>query len=114
VQPPRKIYLNYAEIRVELVPSEQLPEGDCGEWSSAHKLIRVDRALDPIEMINTLWHEIKHAGGFLTGLKFDGGEDRDKKGDDEERVVTVTTNFEIEALRRNPRLRRFLNWALDR
>ena len=107
---PSKLKVGYTDIRVRV--SRDL-EGVYGEYQGARKLILLDRergAHGP-DGVNTLLHELLHAGYDLGELK-NSGLSADEAKHDEERVVTVLANHLTELFRRNRGLLRWIEAEL--
>lgn len=104
--PPRRLRVGYADITVRL--SEDL-EDQHGLYSPAKKLITLAKTADSsrgAEGVNTLLHELLHAGYELAQLRNLELSSEQARAD-EERVVTVLANHLTELFARNPKL---LKW----
>lgn len=75
--------------------------GRFGEWSSIECCIRVDTAVNPMKVVDTLLHEINHAIYWAYGLE---------EGDKEERIVATMATAWLQIYRDNPKL---LTWIAD-
>lgn len=72
-----------------------------GEWSSIECCIRVDTAVNPLKVVDTLLHEINHGIYWAYGIE---------DGDKEERVVATMATAWLQIYRDNPKL---LSWISD-
>ena len=63
------------------------------------------------ELANTLWHEIKHAAVYVSGLNQANGPLKEE--DHEEIVVNNLSNFELGVFRDNPWLLDFIKSNMD-
>ena len=97
---PSSLRVGYTDIRIRVEDSED----NHGAYSSVKKTVTLatDSSTGP-EGVNTLLHELLHAGYDLGSLRCTGLSADDAKAD-EERVVTVLANHLTELFRRNPRL----------
>lgn len=103
-KPPKELDVSYTTIKVRV--SKEL-EDDHGLYLAAKKLVRLaEDSCEGPEGVNTLLHELLHAGYDLGSLRNpDLSSDAAKA--DEERVVTVLANLLTELFSRNPRV---LKW----
>lgn len=97
---PDRVDLGYRTLRVEWVAPATL--GDAwGAYRNAAGLVQIVENQTPVELANTLLHELLHAVYDLAALE---------AGDDEERVTATFANGLTELLRRNPGL---LDWLRE-
>ncbi len=76
-----------------------------GQFNADEMVIRIDKSLNPIKMIDVLVHEINHAIYWAYGM-----EDEDK----EERIVGMFATAWTQVYRDNPELLEFIMEALKR
>lgn len=103
-RPPKQLDVGYTTIKI--VVSKEL-EDDHGLYLAPKKLVRLaEDSCEGPEGVNTLLHELLHAGHDLGALR-NPELSSDAAKADEERVVTVLANLLTETFKRNPRL---LKW----
>ena len=104
---PSSVKIGYRNIQIKYVrpefKSDDMTES-YGEYRAREGLILLQHDLCGQEMANSLWHEIKHAAVYVSGLNQANGPL--KEDDGEELVVNQMTNYLIGMFRDNP-------WFLD-
>ena len=104
---PSSVKIGYRNIQIKYVrpdfKSDDMTES-YGEYRAREGVILLQHDLCGQEMANSLWHEIKHAAVYVSGLNQANGPL--KEDDAEEIVVNNLSNFEIGIFVDNP-------WLLD-
>ena len=104
---PSSVKIGYRNIQIKYVrpdfKSDDMTES-YGEYRAREGVILLHHDLCGQEMANSLWHEIKHAAVYVSGLNQANGPL--KEDDAEEIVVNNLSNFEIGIFVDNP-------WLLD-
>ena len=104
---PNSVKIGYRNIQIKYVrpdfKSDDMTES-YGEYRAREGVILLQHDLCGQEMANSLWHEIKHAAVYVSGLNQANGPL--KEDDGEELVVNQMTNYLIGMFRDNP-------WFLD-
>ena len=104
---PSSVKIGYRNIQIKYVrpdfKSDDMTES-YGEYRAREGVILLQHDLCGQEMANSLWHEIKHAAVYVSGLNQANGPL--KEDDAEEIVVNNLSNFEIGIFIDNP-------WLLD-
>lgn len=92
---PSVIRLGYQDIKITVKDYEEAQ----GSYSSDRHEISLNVALEGSEVLNTIVHEILHAGIYIYGIR-----EEFKDSDHEEKVVNALGNAFTEVLVRNPKL----------
>ena len=104
---PSSVKIGYRNIQIKYVrpdfKSDDMTES-YGEYRAREGVILLLHDLCGQEMANSLWHEIKHAAVYVSGLNQANGPL--KEDDAEEIVVNNLSNYEIGVFIDNP-------WLLD-
>ena len=104
---PSSVKIGYRNIQIKYVrpdfKSDDMTES-YGEYRAREGVILLQHDLCGQEMANSLWHEIKHAAVYVSGLNQANGPL--KEDDAEEIVVNNLSNFEIGIFIDNP-------WLID-
>ena len=104
---PSSVKIGYRNIQIKYVrpdfKSDDMTES-YGEYRAREGVILLQHDLCGQEMANSLWHEIKHAAVYVSGLNQANGPL--KEDDAEEIVVNNLSNYEIGVFIDNP-------WLLD-
>ena len=104
---PKTVKVGYRDIEIHYVQPEFKTDNmteSYGEYRPREGVILIQHDLCGQELTNTLWHEIKHAAVYVSGLNQANGPL--KEDDHEEIVVNNLSNFELGIFRDNP-------WLLD-
>lgn len=104
---PNMVKVGYRDIEIHYVQPEFKTDNmteSYGEYRPREGVILLQHDLCGQELTNTLWHEIKHAAVYVSGLNQANGPL--KEDDHEEIVVNNLSNFELGIFRDNP-------WLLD-
>ena len=104
---PKTVKVGYRDIELHFVQPEFKTDNmteSYGEYRPREGVILIQHDLCGQELANTLWHEIKHAAVYVSGLNQANGPL--KEDDHEEIVVNNLSNFELGVFRDNP-------WLLD-
>lgn len=104
---PKMVKVGYRDIEIHYVQPEFKTDNmteSYGEYRPREGVILLQHDLCGQELTNTLWHEIKHAAVYVSGLNQANGPL--KEDDHEEIVVNNLSNFELGVFRDNP-------WLLD-
>ena len=104
---PKTVKVGYRDIEIHYVQPEFKTDNmteSYGEYRPREGVILLQHDLCGQELTNTLWHEIKHAAVYVSGLNQANGPL--KEDDHEEIVVNNLSNFELGIFRDNP-------WLLD-
>lgn len=104
---PNTVKVGYRDIEIHYVQPEFKTDNmteSYGEYRPREGVILLQHDLCGQELTNTLWHEIKHAAVYVSGLNQANGPL--KEDDHEEIVVNNLSNFELGIFRDNP-------WLLD-
>lgn len=99
VKPPKSIQLSYQKINVTVGPCE-----DLGYYDPTDHQIRIREKQKWSEESNTLLHELFHAIYHCHNL--------DQKSN-EEKIVSAFANGMMEAITRNPELRKYFQKVWD-
>ena len=104
---PKSVKVGYRNIEIKYVSpdfkTDDMTES-YGEYRAREGVILLQHNLCGQEMANALWHEIKHAAVYVSGLNQANGPL--KEDDAEEIVVNNLSNFEMAVFIDNP-------WLLD-
>ena len=104
---PSSVKIGYRNIQIKYVrldfKSDDMTES-YGEYRAREGVILLQHDLCGQEMANSLWHEIKHAAVYVSGLNQANGPL--KEDDAEEIVVNQLSNYLMGMFRDNP-------WFLD-
>ena len=104
IKPPSIIRAGPYDIKITFMEDkEAYAHGIYGHFSQSELTIRVNKALDPMVLLDTINHEIMHVCFFIGNL--------DDK-DDEEKIVTVMSTIWTQIERDNPKLIAFKQAAL--
>ena len=104
---PKTVKVGYRDIELHFVQPEFKTDNmteSYGEYRPREGVILIQHDLCGQELANTLWHEIKHAAVYVSGLNQANGPL--KEDDAEEIVVNNLSNYELGVFRDNP-------WLLD-
>jgi len=104
---PKTVKVGYRDIELHFVQPEFKTDNmteSYGEYRPREGVILIQHDLCGQELANTLWHEIKHAAVYVSGLNQANGPL--KEDDHEEIVVNNLSNYELGVFRDNP-------WLLD-
>ena len=104
---PKTVKVGYRDIELHFVQPEFKTDNmteSYGEYHPREGVILIQHDLCGQELANTLWHELKHAAVYVSGLNQANGPL--KEDDHEEIVVNNLSNFELGVFRDNP-------WLLD-
>ena len=106
---PTHVKVGYRDIEIRYVTpdfkSDDMTES-YGEYRPREGVILLQHNLCGQEMANSLWHEIKHAAVYVSGLNQANGPL--KEDDAEEIVVNNLSNFEMAVFIDNPWLLEFI------
>ena len=106
---PSSVKIGYRNIQIKYVrpdfKSDDMTES-YGEYRAREGVILLQHDLCGQEMANSLWHEIKHAAVYVSGLNQANGPL--KEDDAEEIVVNNLSNFYIGIFIDNPCLLDFI------
>ena len=111
---PRSVKIGYRDIEIRYVqPSFKTDDmtESYGEYRPREGIILVQHDLCGQELANTLWHEIKHAAVYVSGLNQANGPLKEE--DHEEIVVNNLSNYELGVFRDNPWLLDFIKNNMD-
>lgn len=100
----KTIKIGYKTCAIDLVQSVD-DEGSYGHWCSNTSTIKIKEDQSPIEIGNTLIHEILHALFYIQGLNFP-----DKT---EERIVLTLANGLTTVIKDNPGLLTTLSGLIE-
>jgi hypothetical protein len=98
---PASIKVGHLDFSIVLVPGADI--GAYGDCHHDEQRIRIDAALKPQTMAETVVHEVLHAC-WPCHMKGDGGR--------EELIVTALSPNICQVMRDNPKLFEWLSWAL--
>ena len=111
---PRSVKIGYRDIEIRYVQpcfkTDDMTES-YGEYRPREGIILVQHDLCGQELANTLWHEIKHAAVYVSGLNQANGPLKEE--DHEEIVVNNLSNYEIGVFIDNPWLLDFIKNNMD-
>ena len=98
---PKVIKVGGFDIEVKPLENlESLAHGINGHFSAIEHVIRIDRTLPKLKLMDTLLHEVLHA-------IYNVGNISDE--DEEERIVSIMASGLTQVLRDNPKLRKFFD-----
>jgi hypothetical protein len=101
---PGKIRIGMHDIKTVSMSKElrDVDDND-GLYSARTRLIHIWEEQEPTDIMETLWHEVKHGIFEATKLNED-----DKL--EEEAVVSRSSPVELQVLKDNPKLLAWINW----
>lgn len=115
-RPPSKVELGYRTFRLNLVDDVTTPGPDgskdvsvFGSCNLLDGIVEISKDQSSHEMVNTVLHEMLHAGFRLSGMQEDKA-----FAELEERVVITVANSITELMRRNPDLFKWMTGTLSR
>lgn len=106
------VKIGYLDCKINLLSEKEAERLEInGEFSSKDGRIDIDESLTPIELVNTVWHEIMHGIAHVFGVEFCTKNENDVARTEED-VVTSITNGLITVKKDNPSLVEWTNEIL--